>query len=291
VPNAPKSDHGDGAWSNNGYADVLYQCDLLINVPLIRLHEADYGGVTVGFKNHNGTYVSTVLHSIWPNAQKCLSEYNSTGPIYLKTMLTVICALQTWGPSCLTYARTKDPSTTNASPNTIVVSTDPVTADFQAIKIIRVNESGAYGANDMPNYLKCSAGITGIYSPTYNIGVINEGQMDARSIVNGTGSVAGEGAAVTDGDLRLAVYPNPARSPVTIEYTFPGSRGRDPVYVGIYDSRGRLVQRYTHTALGVRNSLLWDGSTLSGGPAATGAYVVKAEIAGRMLVNKFTLVR
>jgi hypothetical protein len=65
------------------------------------------------------------------------------------------------------------------------MSTDPVTADFQAWKIIRRREGKPYSVNNLPLFLKSSAGIDCSINPIYNIGIVNEKQMDMREEVNG----------------------------------------------------------------------------------------------------------
>jgi hypothetical protein len=68
------------------------------------------------------------------------------------------------------------------------MSTDPVTAEMQTIKMMRLNKkpAGGYGVNDMPKYLRASAGVTGALPDTsLNFGVIDETKMDIRRIING----------------------------------------------------------------------------------------------------------
>ena len=108
--------------------------------------------------------------------------------MYDKTVLTVNGAIfglkQEVGPngprfSYLNYAKTMDPATTNPAPNTILMSTDPVTAEFQGIKIMRINENEPYAPETMPDYLRASAGIAKALDPAYNIGVLDEKEMSS----------------------------------------------------------------------------------------------------------------
>ncbi len=131
--NTHDDDPGAG---DRAYADTLYNCQYLINVPGIRGHGSEYGSVTMGFKSHFGTYS--------PNHSGNFPEYhrdiNCTGPVYNKTVLTVfggIYALnQGHGPggsadNFSTYAKTMDPSTGSTRADTIIMSTDPVALNFR----------------------------------------------------------------------------------------------------------------------------------------------------------------
>jgi hypothetical protein len=141
-----QSDHGDGADGNQPYADGLRFCDYLINVPGLRGHGAMVGQVTLGFKSHFGTYPASDSHPkvhTPVKAQEYLRDINCLGPVWQKTALVMNVGIfglkQGVGPngaraSYLPYAKTMDPATENPAPNTIIMSTDPVTAEFQAIK-------------------------------------------------------------------------------------------------------------------------------------------------------------
>lgn len=186
-----QTNFGDGAHSNTAYAETLHQCDFLINVPGLRGHNSYAGKVTLGFKSHYGTY-PPLYHD--HKTQAYISEINCTGPVFNKTVLTVCAAIfglsEGHGPlgladNYLTYAQTIDPDTTNKAPNTILMSTDPVTTEFQAIRIMRIRDKKEYTLETMPQYLLASSGVEGIFKKTYNIGIIEEKKMDMRKIVNG----------------------------------------------------------------------------------------------------------
>jgi hypothetical protein len=188
------SGYTDGA---NGmqYAQPLHDCDFLITCPSIRGHWAEMGNVTIGFKSHYGTYGP--VHG--NGAPAYLRDINCTGPVYKKNVITVVSAIfgQNLGngpggspEAYTTYAQKIDPSSTAPyGANTIVMSTDPVSADMQAIKIMRMNQGQAFDTNSMPPYLKISGGIASSYAGTslsaMNIGVIAEASMDIRRIING----------------------------------------------------------------------------------------------------------
>jgi uncharacterized protein (DUF362 family) len=184
-------DFGDGAHNNQPYARTLKECDYLINVPGIRGHSWYAGNFTMGFKSHYGTYPPKYHDE---NAPGYLRDINCTGPVFKKTVFTVFGGIfglkEGNGPrgdadSFLTYAKKIDPSTENPAPNTVIMSTDPVSAEFQAIKVARMCDNKRYTLKSMPSYLKASAGVRGDLKPVYNIGVLDEKKMDVRKIVNG----------------------------------------------------------------------------------------------------------
>jgi hypothetical protein len=184
-------DFGDGAHNNEPYAQTLHDCDYLINVPGIRGH-ADYAGhVTLGFKSHYGTY-RPKYHDM-ENTPGFLRDINCTGPVHKKTVITVFGGIfgkkEGDGPrgdadSYLTYSKKMDPNTDNPAMNTVILSTDPITAEYQAIKIMRMRDDKPFTVDSMPSYLKASAGKEGVLDKTYNIGVIDPANMDVRSFIN-----------------------------------------------------------------------------------------------------------
>jgi hypothetical protein len=186
-----QKDFGDGAHGNTPYTETLHQCDFLINVPGLRGHSGYAGKVTLGFKSHYGTYPPKYHDKM---TQPFLCDINCTGPVFKKTVLTVLGAIfglkEGHGPkgdadSYLTYAQKIDAQSTNLTPNTVLMSTDPVTAEFQAIKIMRMRDGKPFTVKSMPAYLRSSAGIPAGLKVNYNIGIIDEAKMDVRRIVNG----------------------------------------------------------------------------------------------------------
>ena len=86
-------------------------------------------------------------------------------------------------------------------------------------------------------------------------------------------------------------YPNPFRSSTTLTYTIPEDRITGlPVRLFLYDIAGRLVRvlvndrRYPGTF-----TVLWDGRTASGAPAASGVYL--AHLVAGDLQQSIRLVR
>jgi hypothetical protein len=181
---------GDGV-DNLGYVHSLHNCNFLINVFSPIGHLREYGGFDLGFKSQYGSY--SPLHVDHPQAY--MRDINCKGPIFNKTVLSVCSGIfgmnEFNGPSggmddFSTYSKKIEPFSTNNKPSTIIISTDPVSCEFQAIKMMRLNKGRSFATADLPDYLKASGGIVGELSPVYNIGIIDEKLMDVRRIVNGT---------------------------------------------------------------------------------------------------------
>lgn len=87
----------------------------------------------------------------------------------------------------------------------------------------------------------------------------------------------------------LAVYPNPSRKTVTVEFVCDG---RQPVSVDVYSPRGRLVRRLLGERAGRhRGSLTWRGDNEGGHPVSPGAYFVVVRQGDRMATKKVILQR
>ncbi|HUI94009.1 MAG TPA: hypothetical protein VLX68_17355 [Chitinivibrionales bacterium] len=185
----------DGARGRQ-YATSL-RSTFLINVFRPGGHGKAYEGFTLGFKNHYGSY--EVDHNE-ETAPGYLRDINGTGVVFDKTVLSICVGIfgaqeasgspHSASVNYYNYASSIDGSIANAMvpPTTIIMSTDPVTAEMQAIKMMRLNKkpAAAFGANDMPRYLRASAGITGaLPDKALNFGVIDEKKMDIRRIING----------------------------------------------------------------------------------------------------------
>jgi hypothetical protein len=304
-------DGGDGAMGNKKYSSVLKDADFLINVFSPRGHTYPPAGsqFTLGFKSHIGTYASEykgegpALHA---NLVQNLRDMSCTGPVFKKNVLSVCSGIfgmnEGHGPGGAAdyfdnYAKTMDSSIgSKVAPTTILMSTDPVSIEMQAVKMLRLNASpaGKYCIADMPPYLQAAAGITGALSgTTYNIGIIDESQMDIRRIINGItsiGSRASEayGAAETTG--RITASPLTVKNTGTtfIEFTLPAENKGKEAIIGIFTLDGALVKRLNLRVLGSNNHFSWDNRSAAG-RAVKGAFVMRLECGKTRLVTHFTI--
>lgn len=296
------SNHGDGAVNNSNYADTLYECDFLINIPGIRGHSCAER-FTIGYKSHYGTY-PTKYHDN-TNIRGYLRDIVGTGPIYNKHVLTVVSALfglkegtgpsGSWGSSVYytEYVKTKDSSSNDPRPNTIVVSTDPVTAEFQAIKIMKIRDGNSYDISDMPKYLQASAGIQGSLSTVLNFGIIDESEMAYGEIINGVivdpVPINKTNVSMNRDKARLRIFHTPDKHSVFIEFEIPSSYKGKVAEVAIVNVRGVLIRRLYHKILGLRTRVVWDGKDTAGRRVASGKYVITAKIDELNLINSLSL--
>jgi hypothetical protein len=284
------SAYGDGALGNRGYAKSLNTADFLINVFTPRGHNGF--GLTLGFKNHFGTYEPNALHG------SGIEAINTTGPIYTKTVLCMVSALYAsyennapgTGPKDYSvYAKKMDSTATGTNPLTLILSTDPISAELEGIKIIRMNVNGKFTAADMPAYLQNSAGLG---SNIGNIGIINEAQMDIRTLINVTTSVAvpdaGMGKTIS---AHVSATHLEGHSSTFIQYALPSNFiGRD-ISFEIYDMKGGPVRRLSDKAMGTLSHFSWDERDASSNLVRAGLYVVRCIAGSTQMSAQLSILR
>lgn len=291
---------GDGALNNRSYARSLNAADFLINVFSPRGHNTG-STFTIGFKSHYGTYSNPGgLHG--GNAPQNLRDINCTGPVYLKTVLSMCSGLygmiEGHGPTggedpYLNYAKTVDSTVTLSAqpPCTVILSTDPISCDMQTIKMMRLNKNpaGKYGVDDMPAYLQASAGISGALSgTTYNIGIIDEAEMDIGKIING--EIVEELTPARNSLKRNGVLQTGVRAiflkqqGITyIEFAVPHKYIGSEATVELFDMKGSVVYASRYNVSGVRTNFSWNGRLTSGQSAAQGKYIVRVTVGAMQL--------
>jgi hypothetical protein len=308
-------DGGDGAMGNKRYASVVKDADFLINVFSPRGHTYPPAGsqFTLVFKSHVGTYASDYQDtgegsgpSLHANLVQNLREMNCTGPVFKKTVLCVCYGIfgmnEGHGPGgsadfFTNYGKTIDSSTkSQAAPTTIMMSTDPISAEMQAIKMLRLNANpaGKYDVANMPPYLKASAGITGaLEGSTYNIGVIDESNMEIRRIINGVTSIAAptkSEKSAAENPLFVTASPLRGHGSTFIEFTLPSDDRGSEAIVEIFSLNGVLVKRLRQPVLGFRNHCSWNNRNASGAPVS-GPVVVRVRCGKTMLSARFVAAR
>jgi len=313
------NNYTDGAETNDNpavkqqYATSLHNADYLINVFTPRGH-SDYAEYfTLGFKNHYGTYPTTYHDTT--NTPQYLRTINCTSQVYQKNVLSVCSgiygAYEGNGPTCYPdnyslYSKFMDSTSTNTNPTTIIMSTDPVTAEMQAVKMMRIagngTTSGLYATANMPNFLKASGGVqvTGTnWPPNPNaptvmdkIGIINESEMTLIRIINGvitTGvqhSTSFQNAAETAAITASQIH---GHGSTFIEYSLPSSHAGNMAAIEIYDIKGSLVTRLSHRISGYNNHLSWDETNQSGSRVSKGVYIVHLISGAVRVSSRFAL--
>jgi hypothetical protein len=274
---------GDGA-GGRSYAKALGNANFLISVFTPRGH--DGFGLSLGFKNHFGTYLGSALHG------GGIESINTSGPIYTKTVLNMVSAIYAsyennapgTGPKDYsTYAKKTDSTATGTNPTTLMLSTDPISAEMQTIKIMRMNTAtGKYTANDMPGYLKNSAGMG---SNIANIGIINESQMDIRWIMNGTTQVTVPGSGIGKNiSTHVSASHIKGHNSAFIQYALSSEYTGKDISFEIYNTKGVLVRRLSDKAMGTLSHFSWDERDASDNLVRAGIYMVRC-IAGSLQMS------
>ena len=286
--------YSDGAVDYQGnryssYAQTLNSHNFLINVFRPGGHSSWVEGFTLGFKNHYGTYPAHNSYGQQGGSSSFnmpyLRDINCTGAVYNKNVLSMCCGIfgaqeasgapQSSDIPYYQYAHGIDNSITNTSypPCTIIMSTDPVTAEMQTIKMMRVNKDKSYDVNSMPKYLQSSGGISCGLNKVYNIGIIDEKEMDIRRIINGEIIGVGvrpqwdENVKISSNSLTFALENNRFQ-PVTAGFSVPVGKSMS---VRITDPAGSLIQEISSD---FTQKLAWDGHTRNGRFVKPGLYLV-----------------
>ena len=276
----------------SGYASSLKNADFFLHVYGIRGHSNQYAeGVTLGGKSHYGTYSNAkMVHSSPAFSVRC-ANLMASGVVYNKLVLSVCAGLLSNKKGAgindaptdySTYAKKMDPNCSTKATSTIIMSTDPVTTDMQAVKVMQMNTGSNYGVSDMPKYLQAIAGVSGALSGvSYNIGKIDEKDMTIAKIINGSGTtMIGSADASKRGgaDYSLRVSPFNGQGIVFVDYIVPAFRQGDRAVLSMYDMRGNLVFSKEQTIHGVANQFAWDRKTAQGKALARGKYVCRLTI-------------
>jgi hypothetical protein len=193
-----------------------------------------------------------------------------------------------------TYAQSIDPTSTNQCPTTIVMSTDPVSAEMQAIKMMRINKKETYALADMPTYLQASAGMTATgFTTVNNIGVIDESQMTVLKIINGASTPVLNPAAGLMGPSGAAIVAHHIKGLANtfIEFKLPVAQVGSNASIEIFDNKGALVRKFSQKVLGVQNHFSWDESDMTGKMAGQGMYVAHLASESIRESTRFMIVR
>ena len=253
---------------------------------------------TLGFKNHYGSYQITHDPAQVPSY---LRDISCTGPVVKKNVLSVCSGIfgmnigngPTGSPDNFSvYAKTMDSSSAkNCAPTTIIMSTDPVSAEAKALRMMRINIGKPYDVDSMPQYLRASGGITGVLTPTFNIGVIDELNMTQRTIINDATAVLGSAQPATPEYARLTASSLKGQNSTYIEFMLPSGHQAREASIDIVDLKGALVRRLPLRVLGAVNHLAWDERDAAGGLVKGGMYIVRLVSGTANLTAELPIVR
>jgi hypothetical protein len=283
--------YSDAATGETKYCTSLNKADFMINVFGCRGHDTYAENVTLGGKSHYGTYPPGT-HTAGDFSIR-VANLMATGAVNKKLVLSVSSAIfannegtqyQSGPADFSAYAKKMDSTATSTfAASTIIMSTDAVSADMQAIKLLRQNKTGKMTAvSDMPKYLQACAGVSSALSVKYNIGVLDEAKMDIKKMINGT--VVGGVPVIKNNNLvsveeyALHISPLNKQGTVYVEYSAPASRIGTHAVLSMYDILGNLVFSNEQQILGVRNHFSWDRKTAQGKALGIGKYVCRLTI-------------
>lgn len=140
---------------------------------------------------------------------------------------------------------------------------------------------------DREGIVRYHAALRWPHGDTYHL---NEIRAVVDSILAAPSGVPDGPGAVLPG-FRLESRPNPFRSSTEITFTNPDDRPA-PVRLQVMDVSGRVVATLADgpAAPGV-NRVRWSGSLDRGGRAASGRYVIRAELRGYVLAASVILLK
>jgi hypothetical protein len=302
------------------YVPTLNATNFLINVFSPRGHtNACAEHFTLNFKNHYGTYNAPTLSHADPAGCQILRNINCMGAVYNKNVLSMCSGiygnLELHGPSGYApedysrYSQHMDATSTNTNPTTIIMSTDPVSAEMQAIKMMRIQgltgglggTSGQWGVADMPKYLKASGGVvvTGTNWPPDpnnpnamdNIGEIDESKMTILRIINGVQVAVRENGSLPQRSAGAYVTASQIRgnNSTFIEYALPEGHAGKEANLEIVDLKGKLISRMTHRVGGVVNHVSWNETDTGGNHVGRGTYIVHLVSGAVNISSKFSI--
>lgn len=266
--------------------EALNLADFYMNVFSARGHDSYAEGVSLGFKSHFGSYAAAMDKHSNPALSQYVRDLHCTGQVLKKQVLSVSCAFfcnnegtgmgTTSAVSFATYVKTMDEAATCTSPSTIIMSTDAISCEMQAIKLLRLNKGGKFAVADMPKYLRASAGVTGALSDkTYDIGEIDEAKMEIRKMINGNSTpvITGAKASVGSSVALLQATPLRGQGSTHFEFRLPAAKLGMMAQLSVTDLQGRQVFSKELPVNGALNHFSWDQRTSSGAKVAGGRYI------------------
>jgi hypothetical protein len=300
------SGYTDGA-RNLQYAKSLNAANFLINVFRPGGHSYFGAGFTLGFKNHYGTYAPDHgIQATQTPPSEYLRDINCTGVVFNKNVLSVCAGIfgaeeNSGTPSSQAinyykYAKGIDSTitATTVPPTTIIMSTDPVTAEMQTIKMMRLNQTTPkITSADMPKYLKASGGITGVLSDvTCNIGIIEESKMDIRIIKNGVSTSGIKEHSISQSNHSAEISASQINGQGTfIEFTLPEKNAGGNASIEVRTIKGALIWKSSQKVMGSVNHFVWNQRDVSNNIVRPGVYVVRVVAGPTSLTTRFSIAR
>jgi hypothetical protein len=250
----------------NGYelSRYLLNSDYVIDIPALKSHTNGNNQITVAMKNHYGSCEPSDLCGNIPG----MLTLNSDPNVKDKTGLVITDGLRGTfhgGPGEPPQYWSNYPEGT---PNTVLVTTDPVTNEYWAREIINAQRSASgYSPRPCPWIEQAS-------QTPYEIGVSDPELM---TVINYDTTAVDEGPeAFSQGTFLGPNAPNPFSESTTLRFRLEESAW---ARIDIVDASGRVVRRLTSRSFGEGyNQMRWDGRDLRGGKVSAGVYFARLEV-------------
>jgi uncharacterized protein (DUF362 family) len=235
---------------------VTELADYMINLSVLKNHGT--AGITLCLKNHYGTCNSPgSLHG--NDCDPYIPELNALAPIRDKQMVHICDALlgiYSGGPS----------GSPQFTANTLIMSRDIVTVDYQGREILEANGCTTIGRS---HHVETAAGAP------YNLGTNDPAQMDVVTVTEPAG--AGDTTGLSSVMLQQN-HPNPFSAATSIRFYLPDA---ETVSMTVYDASGRRVRRLIESNIDAGwHDVPWAGETDGGRRAASGVYFCRLETDG-----------
>ncbi|MCP4547607.1 MAG: DUF362 domain-containing protein [bacterium] len=271
------SGSGYNVYGSHTLSQYLLDCDYVINMPALKSHSDGNNQITVALKNHYGSCYSS---SLCGNITGMLTV-NSDTNIKDKTCLVVTDGLRATyngGPGTPPmYWSNYDEQT----PNTIFVTTDPITNDYWARDIINAQRV-ASGMSERPcTWIEQGSGSS------WEIGISDPAEMTVLNF--DPVGVADMPINENQGTFLSPNSPNPFSSTTTLRFRLARS---GQTSLKIYDVQGRQVRRLVGEGRPEGySSLIWDGRSDHGELTPTGVYFARLEANNTVSTRRLVLTR
>ena len=161
--------------------------------------------------------------------------------------------------------------------------------------MIRLQQTppGGFDRTKMPMYLQASGGISGALSGTvYNIGVIDDDQMEKRYIINDEVVIdARRGSPAGKTTAHIAVSSLPRQGSTFVQYQLPASHIGKRISITIYSIKGALVHTQSLAVPGISNHFTWDHKDQAGNKVPAGRYIMRIMSGKAVLSAPFAIVK
>ncbi len=267
------NDSGHIVWEDHHLSRYLLNTDYVINVPALKSHTHWYNQITVGMKNHYGSCDPSDLCN---DSTMGMLPLNSDTNLKDKTGLVVTDAIR-----ATYYGGPGEPPQNwsiydEATPNSLLVTTDPVTNEYWARDMINAQRvASGYSP-------RACAWIEAASEDPYNLGVSDPAEM---TVINydPTISVDDPGVAVPDGALLVASTPNPFSARTTLRFRLADA---SDAKIEIFAPSGRIVRQLGGQQYPAgMGEVVWDGLDQAGRRVSAGVYIARLT-AGRAVTNR-----